>query len=197
MFLLLWTSRTRTISCCCFSSRKCPTHFSDHVPQLMCEEGEQFYDHVFLKWRWSEQQLDQWKVVQGAWGTRVYRAGQRSSGGKIKAWTTPCKSWNQRKGFMLEMSPEHERSTLSCGQSTGPPGQVLVSVHRNITWTHCPALDCFSPDSVLSAHSTNISQLSVSVHCEEHMFCTLTFKLQCRAGRYNDIDSYHDITFPR
>ena len=167
MFLLLWTSRTRTISCCCFSSRKCPTHFSDHVPQLMCEEGEQFYDHVFLKWRWSEQQLDQLKVVQGAWGTRVYRAGQRSSGGQIKAWTTPCKSWNQRKGFMLEMSPEHERSTLSCGQSTGPPGQVLVSFHRNITCTHCPALDCFSVSKTsvtlsLTRSSALILQTSLS-----------------------------------
>ena len=63
----------------------------------------------------------------------VYRAGQRSSGGQIKAWTSLCKSCNHRTMAML-----------SCGQSTGPPGQVLVSFHRNITWTHCPALDCFS-----------------------------------------------------
>ena len=92
MFLLLWTSRTRTISCCCFSSRKCPTHLSEHVPQLMCAKGEQVYDHVFLKWRWSEQQFDQLKVVQGAWGTRVYRAVQGGGGDSATTWhfTTRC-----------------------------------------------------------------------------------------------------------
>ena len=144
----------------------------------MCEKGEQFYDLVFLKWRWSEQQFDQSKVVQGAWVPRVYRAVQRSSGEKIKAWTTPCKSWNQRKGFMFEMNPKWKKQgwrTWSWKESniinvdSGPWAQS-----HNTNAARCQVVSPLSHRDKFWLASTE----RLHLHIVQHWIVYLSVKLQ-------------------